>query len=67
MSRADLVERLARHFVSSHGVELSGYGGQIVGNVDRLLSTGIRGGVEKVEDELEDELEQGDLVIQEMQ
>jgi len=37
MSRADLVERLGRHFLSGHGVDLgTGEGGQIGLTVDRL-------------------------------
>jgi len=63
MSRADLVERLARHFLSGHGVDLEGEGGQIGVTIDRLRNR-IRGDREQEDEEKEQE---GDLVIQEMQ
>jgi len=64
MSRADLVERLAKHFLAVHGVDLEEQGGHVGATVNRL-----RGGssVGREQCEEREEKEQGDLVIQEMQ
>ena len=51
LGRAELVERLGRHFEASHGVVLEGEGGQVVigSTIDRLRNR-IRGGREVKEE-----------------
>jgi len=65
MSRADLVERLSKHFLTVHGVDLDEQGGHVGATVDRLREGSGAGREQMVRSE--DEREQGDLVIQEIQ
>ena len=65
MSRADLVERLSKHFLTVHGVDLVEQGGHAGATVDRLREGSGVGREQAVG--REDDREQGDLVIQEMQ
>jgi len=65
MSRADLVERLSKHILTVHGVDLDEQGGHVGATVDRLRE-GSGAGREQVVRREEDR-EQGDLVIQEIQ